>query len=1007
MGDGRVHSEGRFVADVQLGGWLHSVACRVAVRANVDAARLRSRESRGMPMDAMAGRQVATGDGWASELHEASERLPEAMRRAVVLCELEGMTQVEAARELGCGKATLRIRLAGAHERLKKRLGRSGLAGAVALDATALVKSDRVPAEWIEGAAHVTTATGRPVTSAAGRLAAAVLGTMTRARLMKLAALLFATAGLAMAWAGAQAQPAANGKAAEPAPDAARVRWVHLKTDTGEETWANLDDGRTFTKAGNTVSLLDIIKHDLYTYEGRGSIVKTRALDDAYITGRDGRHIPTAVYDFDWGGDSDLGKPRRATEQDRTANDFRDYEIETIRGRRYGRIDQYGRDALGQARLEKQWWVDLQTKRLFGRRERLQVGLQYRFKKKFVTTEFDYPERGPADLFALGVPRGTPVVDKKKTDRSTKWEDQAPEVTRAIEGQAEAIRRFPQHFRAVTQDFAGHLGLEYWSASAEFVRLWSEQRTSDATSDFDKQHARGLRADHQDLSDLPLDLKIGLLGDRQSDLPVDRIAAWFPFDKSTNIRLQDGERVFILTRRFDGAGKPPRTGVHVLSGAFDSLPNLMDELWPVANSNLSEVSAVGPRPDTPPGCLVIRTERDDLRNEFTIDPAREFITVRQLEWWKDQGKWSRIDTRAVRYKQLPGGSWYVTAWEQRQRMGLAEAELVGKPADKDDGDLDTRRIEITPLEPDQFPKNIFDGNKLIEAAKKAGAVIEADAMNERPAADEPPDEPGSRVELIDKVSEADLKRVGGLKNLKSLGLLSTTVTDAGLAHLKGLTGLRTMSLKLDPRGIDQDFKPVHSGDGADISDAGLAHLKGALSGVETLYLNLGGTKVTDAGLESLKGLTCTLFLDLSGTRVTDAGLAQLSGLDGLAGLYLQNLPVTGAGLARLRGMDALETLSLANTEVTDSDLAPLKNLPGLKVLFLNNTKVTDSSVVSQVIGLTKLVDLDLSGTRVTDVGLARLVALKNLKRLTIKGVGVTAAGAATLQEARPGLRIER
>ena len=111
-----------------LGGWLHRVAHRVAVRANVDSARRKSRERRGVEMDAIAGRDGATGDRWASHLHEEIARLPEAFRRAVVLCDLEGMTHVEAARELGCGEATLRRRLAGAHERLKRRLDRSGLA---------------------------------------------------------------------------------------------------------------------------------------------------------------------------------------------------------------------------------------------------------------------------------------------------------------------------------------------------------------------------------------------------------------------------------------------------------------------------------------------------------------------------------------------------------------------------------------------------------------------------------------------------------------------------------------------------------------------------------------------------------------------------------------------------------------------------------------------------------------------------------------------------------------
>jgi RNA polymerase sigma factor (sigma-70 family) len=210
-----------------LGGWLHRVAYRVAIRANGDAMRRRSRERLGVEMDAIAGRDGATGDLRSSELHEAIARLPEALRRAVVLCDLEGRTQVEAARELGCGEATLRRRLAGAHERLKARLRRSGLAGAVG----ALVRTDPIPAGWIEVAARAASASGPSATSAAGRLAAGVLGAMTRAVSLRLAALLVVGAGLAMAWLDArgrgdgptalgQAQLEVKRKAVGPAPKA-------------------------------------------------------------------------------------------------------------------------------------------------------------------------------------------------------------------------------------------------------------------------------------------------------------------------------------------------------------------------------------------------------------------------------------------------------------------------------------------------------------------------------------------------------------------------------------------------------------------------------------------------------------------------------------------------------------------------------------------------------------------------------------------------------------------
>jgi len=42
--------------------------------------------------------------------------------------------------------------------------------------------------------------------------------------------------------------------------------------------------------------------------------------------------------------------------------------------------------------------------------------------------------------------------------------------------------------------------------------------------------------------------------------------------------------------------------------------------------------------------------------------------------------------------------------------------------------------------------------------------------------------------------------------------------------------------------------------------------------VEPFTVDLGGTKVTDAGLKHLKSVTSLQSLDLWGTKVTDAGL---------------------------------------------------------------------------------------------------------------------------------------
>ncbi len=212
-----------------LGGWLHRVAYRIAIRANIDATRRRSRELGEVHMDAIASRDGTTRERGNSELHEEIARLPEALRRAVVLCDLEGMTQVEAARELGCGEATLRRRLAGARERLRTRLQRSGVPGAINAKAGSPSRMDPVPAGWIESAVRAAIVTGQPATSAAGRLAAAVIGATTRAAALKLATIGAVCVSLAMAWTAvpgrgdgpqvlAQVRPEADAKAAAPTP---------------------------------------------------------------------------------------------------------------------------------------------------------------------------------------------------------------------------------------------------------------------------------------------------------------------------------------------------------------------------------------------------------------------------------------------------------------------------------------------------------------------------------------------------------------------------------------------------------------------------------------------------------------------------------------------------------------------------------------------------------------------------------------------------------------------
>ena len=92
------------------------------------------------------------------------------------------------------------------------------------------------------------------------------------------------------------------------------------------------------------------------------------------------------------------------------------------------------------------------------------------------------------------------------------------------------------------------------------------------------------------------------------------------------------------------------------------------------------------------------------------------------------------------------------------------------------------------------------------------------------------------------------------------------------------------------------------------------------------------TKVTDAGLVNLEGLSQLKILGLNNTQVTDAGLVHLERLSQLTGLALDHTRVTDAGLVHLSGLSQLQWLLLDHTQVTDQGVEKFQqSLPNCKI----------------------------------------------------------------------------
>jgi RNA polymerase sigma factor (sigma-70 family) len=110
-----------------LANWLYGVAHRTALKAKATAAK-RQRKER--PMAEMPEPEAALQDRrhhLLPLLDQALSNLPDKYRVAIVLCDLEGKTRKEAARQLGCPEGTVAGRLARARTMLAERLARHGV----------------------------------------------------------------------------------------------------------------------------------------------------------------------------------------------------------------------------------------------------------------------------------------------------------------------------------------------------------------------------------------------------------------------------------------------------------------------------------------------------------------------------------------------------------------------------------------------------------------------------------------------------------------------------------------------------------------------------------------------------------------------------------------------------------------------------------------------------------------------------------------------------------------
>lgn len=277
------------------------------------------------------------------------------------------------------------------------------------------------------------------------------------------------------------------------------------------------------------------------------------------------------------------------------------------------------------------------------------------------------------------------------------------------------------------------------------------------------------------------------------------------------------------------------------------------------------------------------------------------------------------------------------------------------------------------------------------------------------------------------VTDAQVANVSKLVGLRSIDLSATEVGDIGLRSLSGNTALESVNLShtlVTDRGLESLPAGVkklvlnHTSvrgpalprftrleelelSGAPVTDESIPEI-GKLTGLTRL--SLSHTDFSSAGLEPLKSLTRLESLDLTSNDIDDKGLGSLSALTALTELRLGYGRYTDKGLEALKPLVNLEVLEVNRTRVSDKGLPVLLSFGKLRLLNLNYTQVTDEGLKT-LAQLPSLIELSLDTGVITDKGVETLAAMTRLRRLNLYHTLVTEPGQKKLQAALPDCRI--
>lgn len=447
--------------------------------------------------------------------------------------------------------------------------------------------------------------------------------------------------------------------------------WVHLKYDNGAEEWYDLEKGRHYFKDWDgrcvVVDWALNIKQRYYSVWGQ-HISESRP-----VIYKDGV-VPPWQPKTAW--EAIVGDTEKMAEDASVGHWEFARRVERVDGRRLVRFDRYYNDAVGRRLLVKQLWADPETRLPVKVRERLSLARRNAQNREFITGVFDFPDSGPSNIYDLGVSRDLPIV--REYGRTAD-----PRVVEVLEAGKAATERFPTRYRVIRWEN---------DRNSEIDVVWRDGK---------KVHSQR----YFNLADYP---------EYHLELPTtaEGVLTWTETQPPVSIHIFDGERQYSRRQHpaLSGMREPEVRVMRVSTNLLPSSSKPIENQWPYANRKPGSFAWIDDAPEELSSYIGLRIESGDIRRDFYIDPEHDYMCAGWI-WWKERsGSWEKErEYELSGFAQLPEGQWYAT---KEVLIGYPDPETgIGGPEAN-------WNIDVKVLKQDEYPPDTFNGEKLLEGAKK-------------------------------------------------------------------------------------------------------------------------------------------------------------------------------------------------------------------------------------------------------------------------------------------------